>query len=421
VRALGRLQLRADQPPPTLQLAEWQSIPRTLQLGVPAHAANFTFRLVEADFDLPVTLERREAVKLLPARVNSVQLSSVVSDDGVMLTQARVELTPGDKRLLHLTLPEGARFWFAFVNQASVWPWRQTNQILIPLETHARREATTLVEFFYSLPTARADGRSLHLALAGPRFDLPLENITWRVFLNRRWQLADWKGTLQLQGEQLAAAATLDLNSYMGREQSIQQAQMKTAEHMLNLGNTLLQQGDPQEARRAFQKAYGLSQHDNAFNEDARVQLHNLKMQQAMVGLNARQAAVGGDPAAPAARLRGLESGSSPVYTQEEARQILDRNSAEDNAVQLRLAERLVQQQDAAVPNPAAIRASIPEEGRTLTFSRTLLVDPWGDLQLQLKMRSPSTASRWTRLATLAAVFGMLVLLAWPARRVGST
>jgi hypothetical protein len=72
------------------------------------------------------------------------------------------------------------------------------------------------------------------------------------------------------------------------------------------------------------------------------------------------------------------------------------------------------------VPNPAAIRASIPEEGRTLTFSRTLLVDPWGDLQLQLKMRSPSTASRWTRLATLVAVFGMLVLLAWPARRVGS-
>ncbi len=46
-------------------------------------------------------------------------------------------------------------------------------------------------------------------------------------------------------------------------------------------------------ARRAFQAAYGLSTHDAAFNEDARVQLHNIKLQQALVGLNVRQAAAG--------------------------------------------------------------------------------------------------------------------------------
>ena len=66
------------------------------------------------------------------------------------------------------------------------------------------------------------------------------------------------------------------------------------------------QQGDPQQARRAFQAAYGLSTHDAAFNEDARVQLHNLKLQQALVGLNVRQAATAGDPAALGGKFRDL-------------------------------------------------------------------------------------------------------------------
>ena len=35
-----------------------------------------------------------------PARVNSISFNSVISDDGVMLTQARLEILPGDKRLL---------------------------------------------------------------------------------------------------------------------------------------------------------------------------------------------------------------------------------------------------------------------------------------------------------------------------------
>ena len=52
-------------------------------------------------------LERHEAAKLLPARVNNITFTSVISDDGEMLTQVRLEMVPGDKRLLQLTLPEG--------------------------------------------------------------------------------------------------------------------------------------------------------------------------------------------------------------------------------------------------------------------------------------------------------------------------
>ena len=67
-----------------------------------------------------------------------------------MLTQVRLEMLPGDKRLLNLTLPKDARFWFAFVNQNGVWPWREQDRILIPLEQQSRGGKAMPVEIFYS-------------------------------------------------------------------------------------------------------------------------------------------------------------------------------------------------------------------------------------------------------------------------------
>jgi hypothetical protein len=71
-----------------------------------------------------------------------------VSDEGVMLTEARLELIPGDKRLLQVTLPPNAKFWFAFVNKNGVWPWREQDRLLLPLEQLAiSREADAINQF----------------------------------------------------------------------------------------------------------------------------------------------------------------------------------------------------------------------------------------------------------------------------------
>src|SRR6185503_18705529 len=205
VQAGGRLQVRVDSPPAALQPTEWQSIPRALQQDLPTASANFAYRLVEPAFQLPLKLDRHEAAKLLPARVNNITFTSVISDDGVMLTQVRLEMQPGDKRLLHLTLPADAKFWFAFVNQNGVWPWREQDRILIPLEQQSRGGKPVPVEFFYSSKIGKQGSYALDLQLLAPKFDLPLENISWRVFLNEKWRVANTSGTLQFQEQQLVA------------------------------------------------------------------------------------------------------------------------------------------------------------------------------------------------------------------------
>ncbi|MEY4386847.1 MAG: hypothetical protein RLY20_2130, partial [Verrucomicrobiota bacterium] len=413
VQAGGRLQVHVDAQPAALQPTEWQSIPRTLQANLKGATANFAYRLVEPAFQLPLKLDRHEAAKLLPARVNNVTFTSVISDAGTMLTQARLEMLPGDKRLLSVKLPKDAKFWFAFVNQNGVWPWREKDEILIPLEQQSRNGKPVPVEIFYSSQVGQPASGTPNLELLAPKFDLPLENISWRLHLSEKWHVKDWTATMQLQGESVTpVATTIDLDAYQREESAQQHEKTIEAEQMLALGNSALQNGDPQQARRAFQSAYGLSTHDNAFNEDARVQLHNLKLQQALVGFNVRQATSAGETGGVAARVRELRGGKELNYTQQDASQIIAANSAEDNSAYMRLAEKLVQQQDAAVSSASAIRANIPEQGRVLTFQRSVAVDREADLRVALKLapdKSASWLSRTGMLLGLLAGVGVLI------------
>jgi hypothetical protein len=414
VQSDPRLQVTVEAAPSALQPAEWQSIPRALQQGLQATSANFAYRLVEPSFQLPLKLERHEAAKLLEARVNSVTFNSVVSDDGVLLTQAKLEILPGDKRLLNLNLPPGASFWFAFVNDNGVWPWLTSDHkgYLIPLEQQSRADKPITVEVFYSCQAGTSRSRALDLELLAPKFDLPLENITWQVSLNDKWQVKHWNGSLQLEDQSVSSPlTTIDLQTYLQKESTARQERTKEAEEFLNAGNNALANGDPLEARRSFQAAYGLSKNDMAFNEDARVQLHNIKLQQALVGLNVRQAASANDTSVLSGKLRGLSGKKDVNYTQQDAKEIIDRNSADDNAANMRLAERLIQQQDAAVSSASALRANIPDEGRVLTFKRAVVVDKEADLRIGIEAASAQVASGTVRVQILLATLVVLAVI----------
>jgi hypothetical protein len=208
----------------------------------------------------------------------------------------------------------------------------------------------------------------------------------------------------------------VDVQSYLQSEVIQNQAKTKAAEEMLSLGNSLLERGNPQQARQAFQSAYGLSTHDSAFNEDARVQLHNLKLQQALVGLNVRQSAAAGEAAPAPGNLKELRARKDLAYTQQEAKQIIDANTADDNAALMRLAERIIQQQDAAVTAPMAIRASIPQQGRLLTFRRTVQIDTTADLNISLQATAKRAASLGLRAGILGVLFAGFVVLALVTR-----
>jgi hypothetical protein len=115
-------------------------------------------------------------------------------------------------------------------------------------------------------------------------------------------------------------------------------------------------------------------------------------------------------------RFRDLRGAKELNYTQQDAKGIIDRNSADDNAATMRLAEKLIQQQDAAVTSAGAIRANIPEQGRVLTFQRAVAVDREADLRIGLEASTVKAASWGVKLLILTGTLFLLGALGWAAQ-----
>ncbi len=385
-----------------LNRIEWQQIPEDLRSGW--SASELAFRASAPDFRVAVDASRLDLAKTLPAQVKSARLRSLLSESGVVLTRATFEIDPGRKPHLRLRLPEGAEFWACYVNECSVWPSQKEGDLLAPLELASQRDKEICrLELVYAMEAGEnEDGE---IAFVGPQCELPLENIEWQVFVSGGLGNPRWGGTLELLEQGGLVVCDFSLESAMSLDFRVQGERVKAAESLLLLGSDLADRGDARAARRALESAYRLSQHDLDFNEDARVQLNNLKVEQAMVGLSSR-------------RLQSLggQVESEVRFSREEADRLLTANSAEESRALTELAQRFVAHQDAALSSPTALRAGFPEHGRSFRFARRLQAEPWQEMHLTLEEGKSSAAGAPVVFVALA-LFGLAALQGWNARR----
>ena len=316
-----------------------------------------------------------------------------------------------------MDLPGNAKFWSAFVDKKSVWPWNENNQILIPLEEAKMDGSPSEIKFLYTQEVPEMNKTEVESLLIGPTFDLPLESISWQVYLPEYWELTETEGsTLELVETEEPQLVTFSINEYLQREAHLREEQYKEAETLLNISNDLLAKGEQRRARKALQSAWSLSQADKDFNEDARVQLQNLKTQQALIGLANRRnyylndnlGQLDGSPSVSQAPLPYLGQNKAR-YTQQEAQQVLNQNTDEVNKGLEQLATCLIGHQDAAMANPEAIRANLPKQGQVLKFTRSLLVNTDTDLRIHFKAERP--IEKFSFLNVGALLSGFIIFL----------
>jgi hypothetical protein len=422
IKTGSRLELQLAELPPALKSVEWQTVPRNLKRGISGRDIHYTFRVLESIYQLPIQLIRHEVENVLPARVQSVNISSVLSEAGILLTEVILKMQPGNKRHLGLTLPKDANFWSAFVNKKSVWPWKDGQRILIPMEEGNVNESSE-IKFLYTLEVQSMNAAEVENLLQGPSFDLPLEKITWNIHLPEYWEIDDTEGsTLELVETDEPQIISFSITEYLKTEAHLRQQQYEEAETLLNKSNDLLAQGEQRLARQALQSAWSLSQADRDFNEDARVQLQNLKTQQALIGLANRRnyylndnlGQLEGAPSISQAPLPYLGP-TKAKYTQQEAQQVLEQNTAEVNKGLEQLASCLIGHQDAALANPEAIRANLPKQGQVLTFTRSLLVDTDTDLRIQFSAQRPEEKRGFLNLGFLLVGFILVLGISTPS------
>lgn len=395
----GRLQLAPADYGMALQNAEAQMISSKLSGDLSIKAASHVYRVLQPEHRLNVNVLRHEIAELVPAQVRDVELTSVISGKGAMLTKVTLKLDPGDKRMLRITLPEASEFWFGFVNQQSAWPWREAGDVLLQLEASAIEGEDSVVEFFYSTESVADDSRKLRASLHGPKLDLPLEHISWSIYYPETWEIEKWGGNMtQDRGEQWHSSYS-DIKGYIQSEQESRKKQKVVAETLLNEANTLLGQGKQEQARQAFNSAYNLSQFDAALNEDARVQLKNVREEQALVALaNRRNSFINDNGISQSGAVENqyvtIDDSKLLNYTDQTVKDVLGGNSEEENSTLRLLATRLIDQQQAVLGTPQAIQTLLPEQGKTVSFSRSLQINDRADLVIELKGKRSTPAGQ---------------------------
>jgi len=407
IRTGGRLELGAEETPRGWQRSDWGVVPESLRGMASGDAPAAVYRVAEAEGPLAIALKRHDLAASLKLRVERGALTTLVSADGAALTAVDLAVRVAEKGTLKLTLPKNATLFSVLVNDDGVPLVRDGDQWLFHVHPAPEGDRPASVRFVYAMKAGRG------MELEGPMLDVPLENLSWRVILPEGLRLANHSGDFDLQ-QQKSGGKGEDYSSFVSRKRA---AGKQEAVALLDQANVWLQAGDQEKAGQALSKAARNGLLDEASNEDARVQLRNLKTQQATLALNTRrqrmyldnrsEVAVGNAQLEQAAQDNPLLQGTLN-FDPKEYDNLLQGNSVDENTAMKAIANKMVNQQLAADPAPAALDVTLGERGTVLDFKRSVQVDGGKPMKLDLDVE-PQQRGGWFY-SIIVCVLGAAVL-----------
>ena len=161
-------------------------------------ATVLAFRYLRPAARLSVEVKRFEEVSVLQALVDSGRFTTVLAEDGQTMTEMVLALRNNGRQHLELELPSGAEVWSAFVGGQPAQPSRRDGRILLPVERSAAGGRDTItVELIY-VNTNRFPELRGSLDLVSPKFDVPLKNIHWDLYLPPNYTYSEFGGSMNM-------------------------------------------------------------------------------------------------------------------------------------------------------------------------------------------------------------------------------
>jgi hypothetical protein len=384
-----------------------RKIPSNFKVNYLSNAV-MCFRTVGSDFSLTLDVVRHKAAEQLKARISEVNISSVVSPEGRVITTVLMALNNGNENFLEMKLPEGSSMWAVLIDSQAVDVAKEKGNILIPLRQGlsggGRNQS---IEIIYSLQADKSWSPRWQI-YNGPAFNIPLNNISWNLYLPPDFKYSGYKGTLDYFDRMLASISYVNLEDYDRSYQVFNDENKKNAKVLLSQANKLAASGKKKEAVEYFQNASNMSANDAELNADVKGQWIQMQRDNSIQGLFNRRAvqkkgksgAIEEDrPAAPAAQIEDI----SVIKQQLGGTEISHLQTISDKIF-------IQQQAAAAVPHP--LRLTIPQGGTKLEFRRMHQVTPFAPAHIEFKAKK---IMEWRNLsgffAGIVLVIGLTVLL----------
>ena len=160
-----------------------------------AKPPTLTYRYMRPGYALPLAIQKFDDAAVLQTLIVSAQFTSVVSEDGQMITQARLDVKNNGRQFMELDLPNHTdEMWSAFVAGRAVRPTKNKNTYLLPLD-QSENGAPFQLEFTYAsrFEFPKSQGA---VELQTPQFNVPMQDAQWQLYLPDDYRYHDFKGSM---------------------------------------------------------------------------------------------------------------------------------------------------------------------------------------------------------------------------------
>jgi hypothetical protein len=390
------------QPPLQITEAAVADLQRADTGDLPAWApgnasATLVYRYVRPGYQLGLEVRRFDAAEVLQTIVDSAKFTSVVAADGQMMTEMLLSIRNNGRQFLEVQLPASATVCSAFVGAQPVRPSMRDGKILLPIESSSADDGAMPVDVTFvgtnAFPTSRGT-----VLFGSPRFDVPVKNAHWEVFLPPDYNYQTLRGgtmTRETAALPEPASTSFSVLDYSLKEQENLESAKVEVQREVSAARQQLAGGNFREANAEFSRAKIQS---SVKGEDAEVKKlgEELKSAQASNLINAQndfyfknggQLTTEGPPANPAQQTSAYSEATTAAGEQW---------------------TRLQQAQEIAAANVQPLRMNLPMRGERLAFMQVLQTEVGQPMTFVLAADNTKTVHWPSRLG--GGAFAFLVL-----------
>ncbi|HYV28119.1 MAG TPA: hypothetical protein VFA77_11335, partial [Candidatus Eisenbacteria bacterium] len=410
---------------PPLQVSEKSATEQLLKIdarelpdwaGTTTGAPVLVYRYLRPGYKLSLDAKRFGEAALLQALVDNAHLTTVIADDGQMMTEMVLGVRNNGLQLLEIELPKDSKVWSAFVGGQPVRPSLRAGKLMLPLERSGADDAAVSVSLTYVGAETFPRGKG-SVELVSPRLDVPLKNVRWELYLPPDYSYTKFKGSMTHEEDAAPAVQVYSSQDYFRKEEVAKLARQSEMKSFLSKARKDLASGNVKEANDEFSNAIrnnwnadaGTKQELEGLKRDlGRVQGSNLIQSQSRFTVDNTSKYGGQLPQQTQAGAAGKPG--------EQSQQVLQY----DAEVAERQWGALQRAQEVKVATVRPLRVNLPTRGLRHVFTQVLQTEVQKPMTIQFKANNEKAVS-WTKRVGLGlfgffALWGIVAVTAKPKR-----
>ncbi len=168
------------------------------------HPILLGFKYVKQPWALVLDVKKHEDVPVLVATVDVADYTTLLTEDGKLLTRVLLSMRNNMKQFLKVELPPESELWSTYVAEKPVKPGRdEEGRILIPLEKSQGNSIMSnfAVEVVY-LTRTESLGFKGERTVSLCKIDLPVTHLQWSLYLPEKYKVKKFHGNVdEWEGE----------------------------------------------------------------------------------------------------------------------------------------------------------------------------------------------------------------------------